>query len=105
MNSVYTHVCTKTELLQSASQKKKVQTQFIISYITYNYILFTAFTTFRRVKNIMTGTEIEDSVPKKHIPNRECRPKILKSELIFYNRFLFGKYYTESKLNSKVLYS
>jgi hypothetical protein len=82
-----------------------LQTQFILSYITYEYITFTAFTTFRRINKIMMGNEVEDLVPRKHISNRECRPKILQSKLLVYNSILFNQHYTASKFNAEFLYS
>jgi hypothetical protein len=82
-----------------------LQTQFILFYITYEYITFTVFTTFRRINKIMMGNEVEDLVPRKHISNRECRPKILQSKLLVYSSILINQYYTASKLNSEFPYS
>jgi hypothetical protein len=85
--------------------KQFLQTQFILSCIAYDYITFTAFTTFRRINKIMTGNEMEDLVPRKHIPSRECGPEILQSKRLVYSIILFIQYYTALKMNAEFLCS
>ena len=101
------HLCQyhNLDITDSFSQNNFVQTPFILSYVIYDYITFTAFTTFRRINSIMTGNEMEGLVPRKHIPNRECRPKIFQSKIFVYSIILFNQYYQASKLNIRFLYS